>query len=432
MHKVYVVLATTLLLARSAVPFVTSRHCFKKEITIKPVASAFITNNNVRPHPNAKDVCLPWQESLFRSNDVTQRYAVSPTTPFPPLPREVKDTGGKDNTSSGLALEVEQTQKLLPIQSTFPIDAAETLDGRLICASQCAYNLTQPYFRSAGYRPDTVAKRVSRGVNSVLIGITHDGITVAFRGTQSSNSLDWIQNAALFLTPVGDRTGFKGKMHAGFYRTTKSLWKASKEVLVEMLKISDERGWNKEVYFTGHSKGGAMASVAALLMKRDGDLPDPAYVCTFGSARVGDSEFRDYYNKKISQTSYEAHLDIIPFLPPSASMMGNVNDELANVINRLLWSEKSSDKKNKYKWDYQTVGKRKFIDEFSNIGKMDVTKELDSRRIRDIENQPVLSLADFRAAHCSSCAHEGCYGYYFKAVGENSCTLCEENDDPGE
>lgn len=116
MRKVYVVLATTLLHARSAVSFVTSPHCFKKEITIKPVASAFISNNNVRPYPNTKDVCLPWQESLFRSKDVTQRYAVSPTTT-----QELKDTEGKDNTSSGLALEVEQTQKNI----TDPIDLSD-------------------------------------------------------------------------------------------------------------------------------------------------------------------------------------------------------------------------------------------------------------------------------------------------------------------
>jgi len=71
-----------------------------------------------------------------------------------------------------------------------------------------------------------------------------------------------------------------------------------------MLKTSEVMGWKQDVYFTGHSKGGAMASVAALLMQRDRDLPDPAYVCTFGSAKVGDSEFRDYYNNKITQISY--------------------------------------------------------------------------------------------------------------------------------
>merc|ERR1711971_741474 len=164
------------------------------------------------------------------------------------------------------------------------------------------------------------------------------------------------------------------------------------------------------------------------LMQRDGDLPDPTYVCTFGSAKVGDSEFRDYYNKKITQISYEAHHDIIPFLPPSASMMGNMNDELSDVINGILWSEKSSNQKNKYKWDYQTVGKRKYINKFAEIIEDDVTTELDNQRIRDIEKSARLNLDDFTAAHCASCPDNGCNGYYFKAVSGGSCDMCEEDD----
>merc|ERR1711957_823105 len=77
-----------------------------------------------------------------------------------------------------------------------------------------------------------------------------------------------------------------------------------------------------------------------------------------------------------------------------SSMMGNMNDELTDVINGILWSEKSSDKKDKYKWDYQTVGKRKYIDKFSQILDDDVTRELDIQRISDIEKSARLSLAD--------------------------------------
>jgi len=37
-----------------------------------------------------------------------------------------------------------------------------------------------------------------------LIGKTYDGITIAFRGTQTSSPLDWLQNAALFLSKEDD------------------------------------------------------------------------------------------------------------------------------------------------------------------------------------------------------------------------------------
>ncbi len=162
-----------------------------------------------------------------------------------------------------------------------PPHASQTLDGRLLCASQCAYATAPPYFRAASYRPTTVAKRVTRGVNSALIGHTTDGITIAFRGTQTTSLLDWLQNAALFLSDVDEKynkLNIKGKIHTGFYRGTKSLWKPIKGILREMLEVSKENGWSQNIYLTGHSKGGAMASIAAVLLKRDPSLPDPTFV----------------------------------------------------------------------------------------------------------------------------------------------------------
>ena len=51
-----------------------------------------------------------------------------------------------------------------------------------------------------------------------------------------------------------------------------------KDILKQMVQICDEKGLKKDIILTGHSKGGAMASLLALLLKRDSDLPDPAYV----------------------------------------------------------------------------------------------------------------------------------------------------------
>merc|ERR1712130_157013 len=119
-------------------------------------------------------------------------------------------------------------------------------------------------------------------------------------------------------------------------------------------------GWKEDVILTGHSKGGSLATITAVLMKNDSSLPDPSYVCTFASAKVGDSEFAMEYNKNIKQTSYEAHLDLIPFLPPSKTTYEMMNDDMTEMLDSMLWSESSMSKKENYKWDYQTVGKRKF------------------------------------------------------------------------
>lgn len=181
---------------------------------------------------------------------------------------------------------------------------------------------------------------------------------------------------------------------------------------------------------TGHSKGGALASLASIFVKRDKSLPDPTYVCTFASARVGDSQFRDAYNERIHQTSYEAHLDLVPFLPPSSTTMKMMTPEMAEMIEGVLWSETSSSKKDKYKWDYQTLGNRKYIAENGTIID-EVTRELDQMRIRDIEeNTPILSWEEFKQSHCSGCLSDRCDGRYFAAIADDVNDLCaEEGDD---
>ena len=199
-----------------------------------------------------------------------------------------QSTSSTSNTATTPTSIPKDTQQQVPPQDPPkpgpeppPPHAAQTLDGRLLCASQCAYKTAPPYFRSSSYRPTTIAKRITRGVNSALIGHTTDGITIAFRGTQTTSLLDWLQNAALFLSDVDEKYNkysIKGKIHTGFYRGTKSLWKPLKGILKEMLEVAEENGWSQNVYLTGHSKGGAMASIAAVLLKRDSILPDPTYV----------------------------------------------------------------------------------------------------------------------------------------------------------
>lgn len=168
-----------------------------------------------------------------------------------------------------------------PLKMTPSPYAAQTLDGRLLCSSQCAYEIKAPYFRGSSYRPNTTARRITRGANSVLVGHTSDGITVAFRGkgTQTTSLLDWLQNAALYLSDVDEKKyKIQGKIHKGFYRGTTSLWKPLKGILKEMLVEAEEHGWSQEIYLTGHSKGGALASLASIFVKRDKSLPDPTYV----------------------------------------------------------------------------------------------------------------------------------------------------------
>lgn len=71
----------------------------------------------------------------------------------------------------------------------------------------------------------------------------------------------------------------------------------------------------KPLYVTGHSKGGAMANIAATRFVAAGIKP---YVCTFEAARAGDPAFAEGYAKLVANAvRYEFQDDIVPHLPPS-------------------------------------------------------------------------------------------------------------------
>ena len=232
------------------------------------------------------------------------------------------------NDTSTAEITLTETHTRVPMQEVEFDLPAKTLDGRLLCASQCAYsNTTPPYFEGAGYKSGSTTVELTKGVNSVFIGETIDGIVLAFRGTRTKSPMDWLQNAALFLQRVN---GVPGRVHTGFYRAVKSIWDPIKSTVLEMVKTSNAT----KIFMTGHSKGGAMASLAAILFNRDPDLLNVTEVVTFASAKVGDSAFAKAYNKEINQTSYEFYLDIVPFLPPSQSTMDAMGEDGTIMMER--------------------------------------------------------------------------------------------------
>jgi len=336
-----------------------------------------------------------------------------------------------DTSNEGLIEhQTDVNQAEIDWATEIPIDSSSTsshrkaysLNGRLLCASRCAYeiNKNEPYFSSVQYYAGTKAKRISRGVNSVVIGKNVDGVIVSFRGTQTSNPIDWIQNAGLMLRSFPD---LPGRVHSGFYYAMKSLLK---NVIIEVKQMLDTSSV-KKIYFTGHSKGGALASLSAMMFQLDPSLPNVTSVTTFASVKFADSEFRNAYNALLDQSSFENYLDIIPFLPPSASTMEVMDKDMKEMLNENLWSSKQKSKQNKnMKWDYQAVGKRFYINEHNTI-QSKVSKDLDDQRIRDIEDKTLLSVSKFVAAHCSACNSDGCDGGYFNAVANEVCEDTKSN-----
>lgn len=214
----------------------------------------------------------------------------------------------------------------------------DDLACQLLRASSCAYDVarhvdaagnadaafcTQASYREAygfvGDFPNGADHRDADARDAVSIAISDTAVIVAFRGTLSPRTqnvsdetivADWLNDANAGLTVDSQL----GAIHRGFADSFAVLWPqlvAKLEELRRQGKISSQ----STLYVAGHSKGGALAVIAAARLKLNG-IPITA-VYTFAAARAGGSAFADVYlQQKIPTLRYENQDDIVPHLPP--------------------------------------------------------------------------------------------------------------------
>lgn len=138
----------------------------------------------------------------------------------------------------------------------------------------------------------TDVKFFDRGGSQGLIASAGDRIIVAFRGTEPDSIGDWMRDIA-----VGQRDRSGGEVHRGFADALDEIWPA---MMTEVKRLNAERA--RPVFLTGHSMGGAMATMAALDLADSGLKPRAVY--TYGSPVVGDRDFAERYNDAVGDTTY--------------------------------------------------------------------------------------------------------------------------------
>lgn len=209
---------------------------------------------------------------------------------------------------------------------------ANTRDCRLLSAAHCAYSIdpttgkyTPPdYFNDAvGWLPGSpipISGGAANDIDACLVGVnSDDGIILAFRGTLPpaldwASFFDWAQN--IFMVAPIAAPPLPGKVHEGFWHAIQAIWSP---ILTEVLQLQTLYP-GRSLYITGHSKGGAMAILAAALLafSKPADIPQPAAVVTFAAPHAGDSTFAAHFPlAAIPVTPYENYLDLVPFLPPT-------------------------------------------------------------------------------------------------------------------
>ena len=126
-----------------------------------------------------------------------------------------------------------------------------------------------------------------------FIALSSKQLMIAVRGTEPTKWKDWLQDAK---TEQVDFSGNKshGQVHKGFFQGFSFV----KEKINEFL--SDKNVNNKEIIITGHSLGGAIATLTAAWLSDDPQCKSSKIMLyTYGSPRVGNKTFYNYFSKRI-------------------------------------------------------------------------------------------------------------------------------------
>lgn len=173
------------------------------------------------------------------------------------------------------------------------------IEHAALAYSRDADSIRQTLHEAGGHLMAVIEDRQTRTFG--YIADLPSGFTVvSFRGTEMLSVKDWKSNLNRPLL----KSEFGG-VHAGF---TESL--ASVRGLV-----FDHVPSEKPVLLTGHSRGGAIATLTAAWMAMQGF--HVSSVETYGSPRVGDADFVASYDKLLSHVT-QRHVrccDIVPRLP---------------------------------------------------------------------------------------------------------------------
>lgn len=151
-------------------------------------------------------------------------------------------------------------------------------------------------------------------------------VVLAFRGSQEPK--DWRTNFTTQLRDLRIRkngvtsmSSYRGRVHAGFFLAWAII---EQSVLAQIaqwrLEAAEGGGVLPPLYITGHSLGGALATIAAAALSDNG--VEVAGVYTFGQPRVGDRAFVRQLNAHVNGKVFRFvnNNDIVPHVPPPFSV----------------------------------------------------------------------------------------------------------------
>lgn len=260
-----------------------------------------------------------------------------------------------------------------------------SLNCVLACACATAYGIDpvtgiytpkKPYCDIVDFNPNptVINSTDSDRINACLVGKNANGIIVAFRGTippgDPHSIPDWLEDFFTVPTTCG---ALPGQVHSGFCHDIHTIMQS----IINAVNALNPAATN--VYVTGHSKGGALASLGAYLLHAAG-IP-VQQVVTFASPKTGDPDFQAGYQKVIpNQIRYENYGDLVPLVPPAAPFIAG----LAAVVKLIpdIGARLAAIIKEAEGWNYVPVGQKYFIESAAD-GYAVTTSESDLDQLGD-------------------------------------------------
>jgi hypothetical protein len=140
-------------------------------------------------------------------------------------------------------------------------------------------------------------------------------IAVAFRGTASF--VNWRVNFRILPYEIPEYNGYVS-VHGGFH----AAYAGVRDRLTAILdkRMSEKR---RKIYLTGHSLGGALATIACAYFsnRKANDMSQYVSACyTFGAPRVGNQELDVYVRAPLYRITRGT--DLVPALPPHVYLPG--------------------------------------------------------------------------------------------------------------
>lgn len=199
-------------------------------------------------------------------------------------------------------------------QSADEIRLWSSLSGPIVDLSKLQRSLLLAELAMIAYLPDEEARRAAARLSFDDVHFfDRDGAqaykfenevdcVIACRGTEPN---EW-NDVRADLNAITALTETMGRVHRGFKQEVDDLWPTIEEAVISNTKT---------LWFTGHSLGGAMATICAGRCMLSHIPSNPKELHTFGSPRVGDKRFVHFC--KLDYYRWVNNNDIVTRVPPA-------------------------------------------------------------------------------------------------------------------